>query len=304
MVNNQQTAPISPARIERLESAAEAYKSVERDIVDLPETQIGRITTDVTQAASIALGTVSNLERLRPDFEKLADGAEVLRALDALPNVALAAVYANLQVEPKVSDGETQALLEEARPIRGKLLLVAEGLASFGILSDVTVKSIREGLGNLDTAKDLVALSVLFTSNWDRVEGKVPFGPELLERAARLGPQLLTAIGAKEVGVVAENPSFDWTSLRSRAFRVLVNTYEVLRRATSHVRWYDNDAAAFTPSLHNGFSKRRRSSKGADGNDSEEPSNETQPLTSDQVALGGNAPAVEVGLPDSPPFAP
>jgi hypothetical protein len=291
-----QNPPVSPARPERAENAAEAYKRVEDQMLALSVDDVGRVTADVGLASSIALGALPNLEKLRPEFSQLADGGAAVKALDSLNDYALAAFYAHLESAPDSSQSELAALLERARPLRENLLKVAEALAGFGLFSPVAVSAIREGSGHLDTAKDLAQLGALFDSNWERVASKVPFERALVDEASKLGTVLLRAIGAKEVGDVRKDPSYDWSSLRARAFRLMVNAYEDLRRATAYVRWHHGDALAYTPSLHTRPASRRRDRGEA------EPV-EAEPLVSEQVALGGNAPAAEAGLPGASPFA-
>lgn len=291
-----QNPPVSPARIERAENAAEAYKRVEDQILALSVNEVGRVTADVAMASSIALGALENLQQLRPEFEQLSDGGVALKALDSLQDYALAAFFAHLESVPDASQSELARLLERARPLRESLLKVADGLAGFGLLSGSAVSAIREGSGHLDTAKDLALLGALFGSNWERVESKVPFERGLVDEAGRLGALLLRTIGAKEVGEVRKDPSYDWGSLRARAFRLLVNAYEELRRATSYVRWHHGDALAYAPSLHARPATRRR------GGSPAEPA-AAEPLASEQAELGGGEAAAEAGLPGNNPFA-
>jgi hypothetical protein len=194
--------------------------------------------------------------------------------------------------------------------MRLNLLGCAESLANFGLFPQATISEIREGLGNLDVAKDLIALAALFNSNWERVINKVPFDRELVLRASVVGTQLLRALGSREVGEVRLNTSMDWEVLRARTFRLLVNTYEILRRATAYVRWYESDAATFTPSLHNQKPKRTRpESQGPETPEPGAPEPEAQadrPIPStDQTALGAEpvpTTVVESGLRGAPPF--
>jgi hypothetical protein len=287
MAPTLQNPPVSP-RVVRAENAAESYKKVEEQILALPVNAVGRVTTDVALA--------TNLEQLRPEFRQLADGGAAEKALDSLHDYALAAFFAHLESAPDVNQKELGPLLEQARPMRENLLKVAEGLAGYGLLSATAVNAIREGSGTLDTAKDLAQLGALFSSNWDRVASKVPFERAQVDEASRLGTTLLRAIGSKEVGEVRKDPSQDWPLLRARAFRLLVNAYEELRRATLYVRWYQGDAVAYTPSLHARQAPRRK-----EGGDVELVP--AEPLLSANEALATADPAATPGLPGTSPFA-
>ncbi len=289
---------VAPARIERAENAVDRYRKVEAEIVALSEDEVGRVTTDVGQAVSIALGARENLEQLRPEFKRLNDEGAAIKALDTLEDYAMASFFAHLQVVPDGTSDDVKRLLEQGRPIRAKLLKVAESLVSFDIFAEKTVSAIRKGSGHLDAAKDLVALGALFNSNWEIVKNKVPFELDLVEQASTIGPQLLRAIGAKGVGEVRKDPSYDWLSLRKRAFRLLVNAYEELRRATSYVRWYDGDAKDFTPSLHARAASTTKRNQSA----TSEPE-EREPPSNDLEQLGANELQVEAGLPGAAPFS-
>lgn len=117
-----------------------------------------------------------------------------------------------------------------------------------------------------------------------------------MDEASRLGTTLLRAIGAKEVGEVRKDQSQDWSLLRARAFRLLVNAYEELRRATLYVRWYQGDAAAYTPSLHSRQAARRKDT-------GEVEMVPAEPLVSENEALVNAGPASAAGLPGANPFA-
>jgi hypothetical protein len=300
---------VTPARITRVENAAASYRRVEAQLLALPEDQVGRVTADVAHASAIALGALPNLLKLKDELAQLPNSDRFVGALNNLQDYAMAAFYAHLRAMPGGNDKEVLQLLERGKPIRENLLAIATGLVGFGLFDAALVQNIREGQGNLDTAKDLAALSALFSANWDRVENKVPFGIELVDEAGQIGANLLHAIGITDVGEVRKDTAFDWLSLRARAFRLLVTQYEELRRATAFVRWHHGDATAFAPSLHAGARPRRRSRGEADGSDdtADETANNTALLGSEEPSLGANtgangAAAIPAGMPGASPF--
>lgn len=246
----ENVTPVAPARLDRAETAVESYKRKEDRILGLNVALVGRVTGDIPVAASIAMGAKQNLERLRADLERLQDGGVAVAALDELEDLALAAFYAELQYQSVLSSKELTPLIERARYVREITLGAAEMLAKVGIFNVTVVTRIREGAGNIDLAKDLMALGALFSANWELAINKVPFGLDLVNESSQLGPRLLRAIGVSEVGEVRKDPSYDWDSLRARAFRLLVNCYEELRRAVTYLRWFEGDAKLFAPTLH------------------------------------------------------
>lgn len=291
------TPTVTPARFDRAESAAQSFVKVEGEILALPEGQIGRVTADVAQSSAIALGALPNLMRLKPEFSAFADSDYFIKKVDMLQDYAMAAFYAHVRTLPGSTEKEVLQLLERGKPIRENLLKVAEAFVGFGIFDATLVQSIRAGQGNLDTAKDLVALATLFNANWEKVQGKVPFDLTMVEEAGSVGANLLHAIGITEIGDVRNDKTHDWLSLRARAFRLLVNEYEEIRRAVAFLRWHHGDAIAFTPSLHSGI-KKTLSGKATSGTQSLE-----QELPSaEEPTLANSAEDVPPGMPGGSPF--
>jgi hypothetical protein len=291
---------VVPARVERAENAAQAYQRVEPEILALPAERVGRITADVSHAASVALGAVKNLQQLRPEFERLGDGGAALRALGALEDYAFAAVFAHLQTLPEATTKELSALVERARPLRENLLKVAESLASFGVFSDKAVSVIREGTGQIDMAQDLMLLGTLFDANWEAVQNKVPFQRELVAEASRLGAQVLRAIGSREVGEVRRDPNLEWSGLKTRAFRLMIDAYEEVRRATNYVRWYQGDARTFAPSLHQRTARRPTDAADDAADSASEPGGNN---TASAAAAAPPVVGAASGLPGDHPFS-
>ncbi|MBK9264671.1 MAG: hypothetical protein IPM54_33415 [Polyangiaceae bacterium] len=92
-------------------------------------------------------------------------------ALQELPDLALAVIYAAAQVD-RTSDGSTGALIEKARASRTLLLASSEALAVAGILPAHEAERIRAGTGPIDLAQDNVDLAALLTKHATAIAGK------------------------------------------------------------------------------------------------------------------------------------
>ena len=147
----------------------------------------------------------------------------------------------------------------------------------------------------------MAALSALFSANWDRLEGKVPFELDMVQEAGKIGANLLHAIGITDVGEVRKDTAFDWYALRARAFRVLVLQYDELRRAVTFLRWHHADANAFAPSLHSGARKRRRGRE-SDGEAEPLEGSDELPLDNDFQANVNPTETTRAGMPGGSPF--
>ncbi|MGK3992261.1 hypothetical protein [Sorangium sp. So ce1024] len=241
------TKKSSPAKPGAPSEAAKAFALVEPELDDVRE--VVPINVDVPRAVSVAIGAVPHLQALRPRFvEELPK--HPLSQLDKLQTYALAAWYAHLLALP-ASGGQDalKGLLAEAAPLREDLLVAAEALAHKGIVDAQRVAEIRRGQGHLDTANDLVALAALFGEAWDAVKNRTTVEWEDVERASRLGPELLVALGARQQPGVPAPKAGDAAERRARAFTLLVNAYDACRRAASYLRWNEGDADAIAPSL-------------------------------------------------------
>ena len=72
---------------------------------------------------------IAEFNKIHPDVTvTFSDGAALLRKLDNLEDYALAASYADARSLAASGDAQTQELLERGRPIRKKLLAIAEAL--------------------------------------------------------------------------------------------------------------------------------------------------------------------------------
>lgn len=165
--------------------AAEAYARLEPELKAVPKELIRKVSTNVPMAVSLALGALRELETLLPemtDVFKEPPKAEIER----LRERALALLFADLLMAPR-DPKALEALLEEARGLRAKLLSAADAHVEFGHIDPDSVAAIREGSGHLDRANDLIALDALFESAWDELGDKTMVTPEQLDRAAELG---------------------------------------------------------------------------------------------------------------------
>ena len=215
------------------------------------------VNLDIPTAASIALGAHERLLELRPLIvEQLPE--HPVELLDELPTYAQAAWFAHLIAMPPIDDGNRlKKLLEEAQPLRESLLVAAEALAHRGLVSPDRVAEIRAGVGNIDRAGDLVALSALFRQAWPAVGSKTAILEGEVERAATLGSELLVALGVKGIAEKAGNTP-ESRDQRARAFTLFANAYGECVRAVAYLRYHEDDADSFCPDPAPGHARQPR----------------------------------------------
>ena len=239
------------------DDAAEALARIEPELDTVDPEAYVRMNVDVPRAIRIGLGTVGRLRALRPQIAELPGIA--IAKIDKLEDYALAAWYANgLAMPPTSPDSPIQPLLEEAVPLRQKLLAGADALATFGFFPPAKVAETRAGKGFLDTANDCGSLAGLYREHWAAIEHKTPVTREEVDRAAVVGTKLLKALGADGTAVVPAKAA----ERRVRAFSLFVSAHDEARRAVTFVRWYEGDAETIVPPL---FPKARRRPSTSDG---------------------------------------
>lgn len=236
--------------------AAEAFARITKDIEALPAERVGRVTTDVPMAVSLALGAWPQLEALLPEMTKIFKKPPKAE-IDRLRARALGLLYTHLLYSPP--SNSLDADLEEARLLREQLLAAADAHALYGQIDAASIAKIREGSGHLDRANDLIALAAVFDAAWPVISEKTPVTDAQIDRAAALGTQLVAALGGKELKVGTMKDGKTPADLRNRAFRLFITDYEEIRAAVHYVRRWEGEADAFAPSLH----RRGRGKSGA-----------------------------------------
>jgi hypothetical protein len=234
-------------------TAEEAFQRVRPEIDAVPDEALVPISVEIPFAVGIALAAAPRIDTLLPQM--LALPYFDPRPVRMLRTYAGAALYAHLvAVTPQPSASTLPALLEEAGRIRADLLLGAETLAHFGLVSRERVAAIRAGSGHLDTANDLVQLSALFGEIWDVARDHTPVIRPMVDRAAELGLKLHAVLGSRRLDDPLA-PAPDPRRTRERGFTLLVKAYDACTRAVVYLRWDHGDAELFAPSI---YVKRRR----------------------------------------------
>lgn len=230
----------------------DGHEALVRVQAQLPQVDItgAVVSINIPKACAIALGALPAIHRLRPRMVRelpLMPLAEV----DALEDRTLAVYYAHTLCMPRPrSDQDLQAAYEEGRLLREELLQSAEILARKGHLDPHRVAGIRRGRGWFDLAEDLVALSLLYRQAWSPVSSKCVVTQADCERADALGRQLLRMLGDR-MQPAAEGMTMDQArDQRLRCYVLFLGAYDWCRRAAGYLRWPEDDADTFVPTLH------------------------------------------------------
>jgi hypothetical protein len=243
MPRPKSTTPASPPRPS---SAEEAFVLAKPAIDAVPRDALVVINLDIPEVVSATLGVLSRIRALRPGLARLPDFD--LDLVDHLETYALAAWHAHLEAQRPGGRAAVHVLLEEATTLRLALLREAESLVHRGVFEGNAVAAIRVGQGHVDVANDLVALATLYEKGWKVIAGRSFVTEADVERAARLGSELLLAIGRREHEREAPHSAAGLT--RARAYTLFAHAYEEVRRGVSYLRWYRGDAESIAPTLY------------------------------------------------------
>jgi hypothetical protein len=170
--------------------------------------------------------------------------------LRELPALVQALDFAMVQASPpEASKGEIEARLKKVRPARALALRQLEILSDeqVGLIPAAKVQKIRQGSGQIDTARDAVAIRALFLEYYLKVSSKHPLTQTFLDELAQDGEWLLARLRPKNaLPPRAEETEADptiklrdqlWTLLQKRyddAYQVAVEVWG-RRAAETHV---------------------------------------------------------------------
>ena len=242
------TVDPSSTTMPSLQMVSAAYAKIEPELAGVQPDDYVRITTDIRKSVAMGVGAIPRMVAFRAEIiEKVPQ--HPIELLDKLQDYGFAAWYAHMLQVPPDPGSRIQALAKEATPLRDRLLAAAQGLAFFGFFKMAKVEEIRAGTGYLDAASDLVALVGMFREKWAEIAPKALISAEELERAERLGADIMLAEAARVQpnGEPVATPELE--ERRLQAFTLFVNAYDACRRAIAYLRWKEGDVDEIAPSL-------------------------------------------------------
>ncbi|HEU4535294.1 MAG TPA: hypothetical protein VFS00_14295, partial [Polyangiaceae bacterium] len=239
------------------EAAELAFRRRKAEIDAVSLAGRGRITVSIPAAVEVGLGAAPYIEAKKDELQAVWPQYDPERA-GRLREYALAALFAHLRVAGSAEGANRlRALLEEASPLRERMLRVAETHAYCGDLDAERVANIRRGTGHRDTALDLLQLAMLFREARAGLAGRTPITDDDIARAAELGSQIVDALGQRRLGSDGASAPAQEEEERAKAFWLFYETYEMCRRGMAHLRWVEGDADQIVPSLFSQIGLRR-----------------------------------------------
>jgi len=259
MATTDPSIPSNPSpSVPSLQPYAQAFERVKPEVDALRPDDLLRITVDLARASTRAVAVVPRMMAHRETIVRDLPSFDIAK-LDKLRDYADAVFFVEVDGPSSPIDPALQPLLEEATPLRDRMLNFAEAFAKDGMLDADRVAQIRSGTGYLDTVKDLGSLAEMYRKAWSQLQGKCPITAAEVDRAGALSHQLREAVaekglrtdlGERTIGVDADR--------RARVFTLFVKAYEKCRAAIHYIRSEHGDAESIAPTV---FVRSRKSAK-------------------------------------------
>lgn len=272
-----------------------AYEQVLPELEGVADAELVPINIDIMLAVTTVLGSIPELRQFRAELLSKTPTLDIAR-LDKLELYARAAGHAHARHLRAAAAPDVSPLIEAAEELREVLLSDASALARRGLIDGEVLGGLKGPVGHRNLAFDLSALSSVLRESWASIESKSAIAAAELELARQYADQLLTVVGLREQG---PPPTSTSALIRQRAFTLLVQSYNQVRRALGYLRWDEDDLESIAPSLYGQQrTPRRRKSELEEARLIAQPVNPalTTPITNGKGSAGST------GLPGESPF--
>ncbi len=232
-----------------------AYERVKEDLAGLKPEEFIQVNLDIPTAVSTVIGVLPEVKALRPQIEKELPSFD-LASFDKLEDYAWALSYAqSLYLTATQPPDDLAELAPAATQLRERLLADARSLAHYGLVDSGQLAELKGANGVKNIAQDLQILVIALQANWASIQGKAPTTAADLDTAMRMSARLMRIVGGREQGPAQQAAA---TDRRLRAFTMVLNVYEDVRRAVGYLRAREDDADSIAPALHPGRPRRKQ----------------------------------------------
>jgi hypothetical protein len=268
-----------------------ALARIKDELLAIPIHKLRTINVDIAAAVVTIFGTLPMLRSLRPAI--VAElGERHAAPIDRLELDAQAMGQAHAACLIAATSTAVQALSDEVVATREVLFADATAGVKRKLIAPSELAELRGNVGFRNQVLDLLQLIAIFRKHWAALEPRTGVKPADLDQAEQLAQRFVNALGEREQ---AQSSSTERTELSQRAFTNCVNTYDLVRRAVTFLRWAEGDADSIVPSLWAGRGGRRP-------DDATTPTNTPTPVVVTPVI--GTPIVADPAAPAAPPIAP
>ncbi len=235
-------------------SYQKALEAVRPELAALSPDELIPVSLDVPAVVMTVRGAVSDILKLRDRVVVELPLFDVSR-FDKLEVYACALGQAHIEhaaaSAPAEPVGKLRAELVETREL---MLSDLQALARRRLIHPDQLAEMRGPVGHMNLASDVLLCVELIRDAWPRIEGKTGISLDEAKRAEWLADRFVKAVGVREQTEPNNTATYD---LRERAYTLLAQAYDEVRRAISHLRWREDDVEQIAPSLYKTRVSRR-----------------------------------------------
>lgn len=221
------------------------FEAARADFEALTPEQVTNVNLDVVHAAAVAQAASKRCLTLRPAMAKIAE-IDVAR-IDKISLYSKALMHVNsLILSRSTRVNALKGYADEGNKLRANLLSYAETLVQVGRFDADTIARIKDGVGYKELASDLSTLSQMFLAQPETLQSGIPVSVDNVRRAFELTQLISVALGERDDVDGSQQLLLDQ---RKRLSMLLQRAMAELRRAVTFLRWYENDAAEWVPSI-------------------------------------------------------
>jgi hypothetical protein len=226
-----------------------AFEELAPELAALPAETLIKVNLYVPKVVGTVMAKLRSIRTLRPKIEEHLPKFNLAR-FDRLESIVLALFYAHgAHLVASRPTPPLPALTARGTKLRRILLADASTQAERGLFSEEVLADIRKGTGYQDLGEDLIALVSLYRSRWADVKPTSGVSLAELDEAEALAAPLLVA--AEEREMIPENRA-KAIEQRRRAFTLLIEAYDDVRRAALYLCRTLKEANEIAPSLYSG----------------------------------------------------
>jgi hypothetical protein len=223
---------------------AVAFKATANERAALDDAEVAVVTVDVKLAVPMVHATIARTAPFREAI--LAQPAVDHAKIAALKTYADALWQAEALLKMALTSSELPELFTSALKLRERLITDAQSLAARGVIDGAVLAELKGDSGYANVSLDLLALGTALGENVPEVVANSAIKQADIDQAINLGVELSNAVHQRDIDPAAIEKAADD---RARAFTLLAEAYDELRRVLSFLRWKDGDADTLAPSL-------------------------------------------------------
>jgi hypothetical protein len=242
------------------------YQATAAERAALQTADLMVVNVDLPHAIETAMRTVRRAWQRWPELKGLPIAATRVADVQRYAGAAVAA-HSQFRIDVRPKDGLEQ-LYREAIELRARLRSDLENLALNGLVNPRAPQRLKYRIGHSNVGFDLLALTTLYDDASGKLAARSALAQGTVAHAAGIAGTLLTR-SAERRGKQRELRQA--ADERCRAFTLLFQAYEELRRAIVFARWDHGDGEELAPSLHAARGAGRPKQRHLHSNSSEQP---------------------------------